>query len=246
MRQSRLSFSFKHLQPVAVLMGLALVLLLGGPPRFAVGETEEAAREALRRGGFPWYDAAKDDIKPTRVRKPPLDSNMGPPLRLWIPWSAIGTMVICLAIAAAVILGYFVWRRWKPWQGRRGEAARIAAGLRELPLAPEDSSPHEDNLLLAAERAAAAGDYRRAIIWLYAYQLTELDRHRLIRLVKGKTNRQYLRELGRQSPIRPLLERTILTFEEVYFGGRTLTAERYESCYREIPRFRQWLTEVAA
>jgi len=244
MRQSRLSFSIEWLRPVILLMGLALCLSLDGPPQFTFGETGEVAREALRRGGFPWYDAAKDDIKPTRVSKPPreLDVQVNAP---WIAWSSIGIIIISLAIAAAVILGYFAWRRWKPWQGRRGEAARIAAQLRELPLVP-DESPHEDDLLLAAERAAAAGDYGRAIIWLYAYQLTELDRHRVIRLVKGKTNRQYLRELGRQSPIRPLLERTIVTFEEVYFGGRTLTAERYESCYREIPRFRQWLTEIAA
>lgn len=228
-----------------LLFGLMFVLLLAEAPQLGFGETGEVAREALRRGGFPWYDAKKDDIKPTRVRKPPSEPDIQQYRVPQIPWSAIGIVTISLAIVVAVILGYLAWRRWKPWLGREGKGKRIAAQLRELPLVPEES-PQEDDLLLAAERAAAAGDYRRAIIWLYAYQLTELDRHRVIRLLKGKTNRQYLRELGRQSPVRPLLERTIVTFEEVYFGGRMLTAERYESCYRDIPRFRQWLTEIAA
>lgn len=231
--------------PVALLLGLEIAISLGSLAQVSRAEvTAETARAALRRGGFPWYDAEKDDIKPTRVRKPPEETASDPTIR-WIPWSSVGILVVTLAIAAAVVLAYFAWRHWKPWQGRGQTAARIAAQLRELPLTPEES-PQEEDLLKAAERAAAAGDYRRAIIWLYAYQLTELDRHRVIRLMKGKTNRQYLRELGRQSPIKPILEQTILTFEEVYFGGRSLNAEKYETCYREIPRFQQWLKEIAA
>lgn len=239
-----------HLQkvivrPLVLFLGLGLFLSLAILVQETRAEiTPEAARAALRRGGFPWYDAEKDDIKPTRVQKPPQERELDPTIR-WIPWSSVGIMLVTLAIVAAVLLAYFAWRHWKPWQGREQIARRITAQLRELPLVPEES-PQEEDLLKAAERAAAVGDYRRAIIWLYAYQLTELDRHRVIRLMKGKTNRQYLRELGRQSPIQRLLERTIVTFEEVYFGGRTISAETYDMCYREIPRFQQWLKEIAA
>jgi len=230
---------------MGVLLGLALALSLGIFTQVSHAEvTPETARSALRRGGFPWYDAEKDDIKPTRLRKPPSEREFTPRTR-WIPWSSVGIILVTLAIAAALVLAYFAWRHWKPWQGRGQKAAQVNARLRELPLAPEES-PQEDNFLTAAERAAAAGDFRRAIIWLYAYQLTELDRHQVIRLMKGKTNRQYLRELGRQSPIRQILERTIVIFEEVYFGGRTISAEKYETCYRDIPHFQQWLKEIAA
>lgn len=244
MRFSRFSVLAVNSWPMALLVGLAIVVSLVGPARRSFGETGEMAREALRRGGFPWYDAEKDDIKPTHVRKPPRELEVRPRV-VGVPWSAVGIMLVTLATMVALVLGYLAWRRWRPWQGRGERAISIAARLRELPLVGEESS-QEDDLLKAAERAAAMGDYRRAIIWLYAYQLTELDRRRLIRLMKGKTNRQYLRELGGQSPIRPLLERTILTFEEVYFGGRTITAEKFDRCYREISRFQQSMAEIAA
>ncbi|MGQ9504212.1 MAG: DUF4129 domain-containing protein [Thermogutta sp.] len=232
---------------MTLVVGLAIVLSLWGPARLSFGETGEVARDALRRGGFPWYDAENDDIKPTHIRKPPRERELGvrSPRVIYVPWSAVGIILVTLAMTVALVLGYLAWRRWRPWQGRGEGATAIVARLRELALVPEESS-QKDDLLKAAERAAAAGDYRRAIIWLYAYQLTELDRHRLIRLMKGKTNRQYLRELGGQSPIRPILERTILTFEEVYFGGRALTAEKFDQCYREITRFQQSMTEIAA
>ena len=45
--------------------------------------------------------------------------------------------------------------------------------------------------------ATRPGDYGMAIIYAYAYQLVELDQHHAIQLRKGKTNRQYLRELRR-------------------------------------------------
>lgn len=245
MRLTHSSISVVNSWAMALLIGLAIVVLLLGPARLSFGETGEMAREALRRGGFPWYDAEKDDIKPTHVRKPPRELELKSPRVTFVPWSAVGIMLVTLATMVALVLGYLAWRRWRPWQGRTESATASVARLRELALVPEES-PQKDDLLKAAERAAAAGDYRRAIIWLYAYQLTELDRHRLIRLMKGKTNRQYLRELGGQAPIRPILERTILTFEEVYFGGRTITAEKFDRCYREIPRFQQWITEIAA
>ncbi len=234
------------LGPMGWLLGLAVLFISGLASDVALAEVpEDLARQSLRQGGFPWYDAARDDIKPTRVRKPREVPEPSEVSRFHIPWSSVGIILICLAMAAMVILGYWAWRRWAPWQAGKAEATRVVAQLQELPLVPEDS-PQETDLLQASERAAAAGDYRRAIIWLYAYQLTELDRHRLIRLMKGKTNRQYLRELGRQSPIAPLLERTIVTFEEAYFGGRSLSAEQYEACRRELPRFEQWLKEIAA
>ena len=34
------------------------------------------------------------------------------------------------------------------------------------------------------------------MIYLFSHQLVQLDRHQIIRLAKGKTNRQYLREVG--------------------------------------------------
>lgn len=231
---------------MGLLLAVGLLFAYGLVANATLAEApEDLARQSLRQGNFPWYDAEKDDIKPTRVRKPRELPEPSKVSRSRIPWSAVGIILIVLAIAAMVILGYWAWRRWAPCQGGKEEAARVAAQLRELPLVPEDS-PQETDLLQASERAAAAGDYRRAIIWLYAYQLAELDRHRLIRLMKGKTNRQYLRELGRESPVAPLLERTIVTFEEAYFGGRSLSAEQYEACRRELPQFQQWLKEIAA
>ena len=50
-----------------------------------------------------------------------------------------------------------------------------------------------------AQRLYRNGDYAQAIIYLFSHQLLQLDRRHWLRLVKGKTNRQYLREVRRSA-----------------------------------------------
>jgi hypothetical protein len=69
----------------------------------------------------------------------------------------------------------------------------------------------------------------------------ELDRGQAIRLAKGKTNRQYLRELTPKPDLKGLVEQSMLAFEDVFFGGRALDRSRFEDCWRRLPEFDRWV-----
>ena len=115
--------------------------------------------------------------------------------------------------------------------------------LESLPFASRGPST---DLLDEARRCYEAGDYGQAIIFLYSYQLLQLDRHQVIRLARGKTNRQYLREVRQRAGLLPLLERTMVAFEEVFFGRHRLERARFESCWEQLDSFHQHLEQAAA
>jgi hypothetical protein len=56
-------------------------------------------------------------------------------------------------------------------------------------------------------------------------------------LSKGKTNRQYLREVGHRAPLRQLVEQTMVAFEDAFFGRHSLDQTRFESCWFRVGEF---------
>jgi hypothetical protein len=78
-------------------------------------------------------------------------------------------------------------------------------------------------------------------VLLYAHQLQQLDRHHLIRLAKGKTNRQYLSELRGQARLREILTGTVRAFEESYFGHYVLSRAQFEACWAHLDEFHRQL-----
>ena len=102
------------------------------------------------------------------------------------------------------------------------------------------------NLLEEARRQYEAGNFAEAIIYLFSYQLVELDKSQLIRLAKGKTNRQYLREIGARPRLAALLNHTMIAFEDVFFGDHDLDRERFEKCWAERDNLIQQLEENAS
>jgi len=103
------------------------------------------------------------------------------------------------------------------------------------------------NLLDEARRCWEAGNYSEAIIYLYSHQLVELDRHQWIQLARGKTNRQYLWELGSSStPLRNVLEQTMMAFEDVFFGKHPIDRPRFESCWSQVEPFQRLVERKGA
>jgi hypothetical protein len=100
------------------------------------------------------------------------------------------------------------------------------------------------NFLDEARRLYEAGDYSEAIIYFFSYQLVELDRHHLIRLAKGKTNRQYLREVRPRPNLHQILGITIVAFEDAFFGRKTLTREHFEQCWSRLGEFQAELDRL--
>ncbi|MEQ1904068.1 MAG: DUF4129 domain-containing protein [Pirellulaceae bacterium] len=88
-----------------------------------------------------------------------------------------------------------------------------------------------------AERAYQQGDYRKAMIYLFSHSLIHLDQHDLLRLRRGKTNRQYLREVSRFQAVAAYLNTLIVPFEAVFFGNKALSREQFETVWNGLNSF---------
>jgi hypothetical protein len=224
----------------------------------------DSAGEALRDAeNLPWYDAASDDIQPL----PPLPRDEPPPrptegrtvepdlgdeddgdIRLRgapIGFGSLMLMLGVIAIAALfiVIVAFIISSLLGRSGGTSaGEATRLtqsqADNIEELPVPLVRG---KSDLLGEARRQYERGDYNEAIIYLYSYLLVELDKASRIRLIRGKTNRQYLGELRDTPSLVELVGEAMIAFEDVYFGERTLTRERFERIYRRLDEFHSHL-----
>ena len=241
---------------------VALLLLATAPiPALALEPTPDdgdpgataEVREALSDGGYPWYDAQSDALRPIMPPKPP-----NPP-RSMTPWlrmgelnlGDIGRLIVFVLLAATLsALVVFAARSWRGMPRgvavddpgskatARGAAARVAA----LPIGLEVD---ESDPLEAARIHRERGDLGRAIILLFTHQILELDRRRLIRLAPGRTGRQLVRSIA-DGAIRPSMERTLRLFEDVYYGHRPPAADAFEAAWSEAEALEARLDARAA
>lgn len=235
---------------VACQLVLCLTPLLGSmDPDGAVS----SGRKALRPwDGYPWYDSSADGVRPVDLSEPWWANLQGPSWNLGLGTGWLRPLGWTVLIVALAVLAYLMMRWYRKRlaamagsdagagdlddleaQGRRGEA---------LPL---PAARAQGDFLDEARRLYAAGRYAEAILYLFGYQLIQLDRHRRIFLTKGKTNRQYLREIGQAGPLKRLVEVTMVAFEDVFFGHRTIDRARFESCWLRLPEFEALVREGA-
>ena len=97
-----------------------------------------------------------------------------------------------------------------------------------------------------ARRLYEAGQYSDAIIYLFSYELVQLDKHHIIRLAKGKTNRQYIRETRQRPHLAAVLEITMIAFEDAFFGRKTLSREAFERSWQRLDEFQGELAREEA
>ena len=110
---------------------------------------------------------------------------------------------------------------------------------------PFDLDSADGDFQSAAEAAYRSGDLRKAIIYLYSHVLVTLDQNRLIRLRKGKTNRQYLREVQRHQGVSGYFQQVMLPFESVFFGDHEMDAEQFQQCWSGLNRFHSQVKDNA-
>ena len=210
-------------------------------------------REALDHWHrYPWYDASTDGVR--RIDIPdPWDwswlwdwlpdwggnygfSFGGFSLLQWVAWTVI---VIVLALAVYLLVRAYLRGRdgFGHAAGKKtaGDDTSDAERIEALPF-PVRSGRLD--LLGEARRCYREGNYGQAIVYLFSFQLVQLDRQQIIRLTKGKTNRQYLREVGSRSPLHRLLQQTTVAFEDVFFGNYQLDRARFEACWSHRDEFR--------
>lgn len=218
-------------------------------------QSVEAGKQALSSvTRFPWYDRRQDKARPLHVvpRDKADSDNRGSSwtnnspvagggtgtrrLSLFGPvlqWLGLATLISLLGVLAYLIAKAFLKDELTESVVHRKviETGHDVDRVEALPL--KVRTPAGD-FLAEARRLFEAGQYSEAIIYLFSHELLQLDKHHLIRLAKGKTNRQYLREVRQLSSVRTILETTMIAFEETFFGRKTLSRERFEQCWQEL------------
>ena len=243
---------------------LLLACLTAAPPPTDPGQSVQAGREALDRWvwDYPWYDSQTDGVRRVPVSRPwsrrwewlwervedffdwlgNLFSfgwgGAGSGYPLWvrlIAWIALLTLVGLLVYLIVRILR--VRAVESGWWGAKAKASERSEEKRRVEALPSGAARRRGDFLDAARECYQDGRYGEAIVYLFSYQLVRLDKNQLIRLAKGKTNRQYLRELGPRRTLRRLLEQTMVVFEEVFFGNYAIDRPRFESVWSRLDEF---------
>jgi len=261
---------FLHAMPWCICAGWLLGAVVTAVRAADISRSDaavETGRQALQgRTRYPWYDAQQDGLRRIDVQ-PPAETAENRRSKweadLWDPsssqpsfgtdWSllwAIIEAVIWLGLLALLVWLIYYLAQTYLRQHAAPEAedvvadeARTQADLIES--LPFDVRRPQSDWLAEARRWAELGEYGQAIIYLFSYQLIRLDRGQHIRLARGKTNRQYLRELQRRPDLRGILERTMLAFEDVFFGHYPLDRTGFERCWERLDEFHQRLAEAA-
>ena len=218
-------------------------------------ESVDTCRQALDRSvwQYPWYDPQTDGVRSVEVAEPWwmrwewlvdwLRSFFGAgwgwlSSMSWFEWAAWITVVVLL-----IVLCYLMYRVFRakgsvgPQVASGGKASEIAEQRRRTEALPADGLRKRGDLLSEAGWHYEQGNWPEAIVYLFSHQLVRLDKSQLIRLAKGKTNRQYLRELGRRTPLGRLLEQTMVAFEQVFFGHYPIDRARFESVWLKLDEF---------
>ena len=219
----------------------------------------ESGRDALNgRTSFPWYDRNQDSLQRLDVA-PPDDVaarkskwEAKPPANWTVPdWvkkllEATGWLLLGVVILAVVwgLVRAFGNMESAPSGGESEVEDSLQGDIDRVESLPFQLNRPQSDLLSEARRYYEAGDYDQAMIYLYSYQLVQLDRHHIIRLTKGKTNRQYLREVRSRSELWDVVRSSMVAFEDVYFGHHHLTRSRFESCWEKLEVFHQQLEFV--
>jgi hypothetical protein len=228
-----------------LIVGLALAVPANSAaPAVEVEQSVTDGQKAFESGArFPWYDRASDSLRPLKLSPPrrPLRWSFGGGFLRPLVWG-----VLAVALVAIVVLGIYAARKY-------GFTAKRATLGQDEPLSGRATTEalsflegrSRSDLLGEARRLYQQGNYSEAIIYLFSHELVELDRFAIVRLAKGKTNRQYLREAAQVQSLAGPLELTMTAFEDVFFGRRVLDRAGFEACYSQLPEFERLAARAA-
>jgi len=235
-------------------------------PAFAQ-DSIETGKQALNSKSYPWYDASTDGTRSLEMEERPnaRSSNrnnipfkktqfktnnkpFNPPTGGGGTGGGFGGSLLAgigglswtILIALALLLvGVLIWAmlRMNSQPALDDEVAptrSMAESIKQLPF--ELDSPTGD-FRQQAHAAYAAGDYQRAMTYLFSHVLVTLDQKGLVRLRRGKTNREYLRELRSHQPIANYYQHVMVPFEASFFGNHELSKRDFETCWERLDTF---------
>ncbi|RIK79065.1 MAG: hypothetical protein DCC68_13960 [Planctomycetota bacterium] len=253
---------------IKTVVGVWLIVLCAPVAGLAgIDDPVESGREALgESGNFPWYDAKADDVRPVTVRgakevkgssgsergrgREGEERERGRSFRVRSPSGFLAGGAIVAWIVVGLIIAALVGTiLYAILQGdgleRKGKTAKESAGV-DLEALPVPVAAADSDLLAEARRLYERGEFARAMIYLYSHMLLRLDRGHLIRLAKGKTNRQYLREVRSRPTVASFFESAMHAFEAAFFGRRELPRDDFETTWRGIDDFHRSIDEARA
>lgn len=241
---------------------LLCALLASLVQRDAAAEDKNSAKESFQDSSFPWYDKESDSIRKLTL-SPKSTDDYAPPdrnrstirIRPTVPTVTVNApsggwglgpffnwMGIALLVAVCAALIWVIGTRFLGQEVRESKATKVVQAVRKadqvekLPLNLLITEPGGDFLSMA-RKFMQASEFSKAIIYLYAHELLSLDEQHLIRLAKGKTNRQYLRELRPQPSLQQLVEDTVLLFEDAFFGKKSISEGQFMVCWNQLSQF---------
>lgn len=216
---------------------------------------------------MPWYDASSGDIRPIGLEKrpeartanrdsvpdyiPPKETNNSnnwnlnnrPNVSAATAGSLLSIFVWTISIIAAfAVTGIIIWLVFASRSGNSEvedeylTQRTIEESIKQLPFELETDQAFGDFRSLA-QQMYQKGDLRRAMILLFSHVLVSLDQKGFVRLKKGKTNRQYLRELQPYQALGGYFGQVMVRFEEAFFGDRELEKNEFETCWNGLDGF---------
>jgi hypothetical protein len=228
--------------------GTSLALLLGSPALADVDDPVQSGREAFDKStDYPWYDKSADDVRPVGLKAPKEEpaapketrESVSLPGAEIIAWIIVGVAIV--AIVGMLIYAILNSEGPAPQAAKKPQTQSVDLEALPVPIAAADS-----DLLAEARRLYGQGDFAKAMIYLYSHLLLRLDKGQLIRLAKGKTNRQYLREVGNRKSLAEYFESAMHAFESAFFGRRELPRDEFEAAWRRIDDFHRLVEEAHA
>jgi hypothetical protein len=250
---------------VAALVCCVAALAQDPTDEFTDQRAVEAAKESFSgRTRYPYYDRQRDDVRQLNVEEPVTDEAANRKSK-WTgknaptktrpaggnTASALGPLLQGIGLAALVLfiglIAYLIARAFLKNEVTETKVSKVIETSREVDKVqalPFQLRKPTGDFLAEAQRLYAAGNYSEAVIYLYSHLLVQLDTHHVIRLAKGKTNRQYLRETRSRPQLREILERTMIAFEDVFFGHHTLAREDFEACWNRVEEFHGHLEKL--
>ncbi len=229
-----------------LLLALLLAALLAPLPARADDDPLRAPLQSLHAE---WYDAERDTWRAVDVRPPP------PPPSTWtLPGGALLVNGIAWLLAALLLvaLAALVWQVRPPGMALPQPQQPQQQPVRARPgtLADLALDTHGDPEAALAQ-AKAAAEWARAVVWLYAILLLQLDRAGVVRVRRGATNQRYRQEVAgwadaaTATPVLlPTVDAAIAAFERVYFGQQPADAALVAALETQIRAALAALTEA--
>ena len=264
-------YSFSILGKLCSILCLTISIgLIGSNLALAQNDAIEEGQQALEAlGNTPWYDSSSDGYQiPTSLQDEEAagrksrwlgqrqqwnfpQGNTGVSLGWWSWFLSIFSPILFYGVFPALIIvvllivlqsalpeSYRIIGRQSKNAGKNSiDAERVS----DLPFSVD---MQQTDPLAEVRRCLEKGDFERAIIYLFAYQLLQLDSHKAIILQRGKTNRAYLRELRQRPDLRRVVENTMLAFEQVFFGRYRLSQERFMENWNRLDEFHTLLKQT--